>query len=141
MTNTARRTPEDYVAIAIVTLAVTLIVSVVSCKPAQAQDGFASYYTKASCKREGTSGVYTASGEPYNEGALTCALPWKPNDRMWAVYGHRTGHTVFVRHNDKGPGKGPQSKGVIIDLTPEAFKQVCGSLEQGKCEVSIQGVI
>ena len=119
----------------------SMVAVMLSCEPVQAQDGYASYYTVASCKREGTSGVYTASGEPYIEQAMTCALPVKPDNRIYSVYGVVCQKTVYVRHNDRGPGKRPQAKGVIIDLTPEAFRQVCGSLEQGKCEVSIQGVL
>ena len=129
---------EDWIAIAIV--GVVALFVMLSCEPAQAQEGYASYYTVRSCQREGTSGVYTASQEPYLEQAMTCALPWKPNDAIYSVYGHKTGNTVYVRHNDKGPGKGPQAKGVIVDLTPRAFKEVCGALEQGKCEVAVQRV-
>lgn len=112
---------------------------------ALAADGFATYYTVASCQREGTSGVYTASGERYDESAMTCALPKQVGERKWGrefmVYGHNTGKSVVVRYNDQGPGNGPQSKGVVIDLTPAAFKEVCGDLKQGKCKISYMEVL
>lgn len=88
----------------------------------RAEDGTASYYTVKSCQREGTSGIWTASGERYNEEALTCALPWRPDGREYMVYSHETGKSVVVRHNDFGPGKGPRRRGVVIDLTPAAWR-------------------
>ena len=35
----------------------------------EAAEGYATYYTVASCQREGTSGVWTANGERYQENA------------------------------------------------------------------------
>ena len=43
--------------------------------------GLATYYTEESCKREGTSGVYTANGEKFDEKALTCAM----RSRAWGT--------------------------------------------------------
>lgn len=105
-----------------------------------AETGFATYYTVKSCQREGTSGVFTANGEHYDESALTCALPGRRFGAFYAIYGVNTGKSIVVRHNDYGPGKKPRKRGVIVDLTPRAFKEVCGDLKQGKCEVSIQEV-
>lgn len=109
-------------------------------KSAWAETGYATYYTVKSCQLEGTSGVYTANGEKYDECAMTCALRNRHFGRFYAVYGVGSHKTVFVRHNDYGPGKGPKKAGVVIDLTPAAFKEVCGDLKQGKCEVSVQEV-
>lgn len=89
---------------------------------AEAADGLASYYTTESCQREGTSGVFTATGERYNESASTCALPWRPDNAEYMVYAHDTGLSVVVRHNDRGPGRGPRARGVVIDLTPAAWR-------------------
>ena len=108
---------------------------------AWAENGYATYYTVKSCQQEGTSGVYTANGEKYDEGAMTCALRNRHFGRFYAVYGVASHNTMFVRHNDYGPGKGPRKAGVVIDLTPLAFKEVCGDLKQGRCEVSIQEII
>lgn len=110
------------------------------CQIAFAETGQASYYTVKSCQSEGTSGVYTASGEKYDEQGLTCARRSRVFGALWLVYGTKTGKSIVVRQNDFGPGKKPYSKGVIIDLTPRAFEIVCGNLLIGKCEVSVQGV-
>ena len=42
---------------------------------ARAEMTQASFYTRESAQREGTSGIWTASGERYNENAQTCAHP------------------------------------------------------------------
>lgn len=101
-----------------------VVLGVAGCGEALAKDGLASYYTVKSCQAEGTSGVYTATGDRYDEGALTCALPWKPDGKLYMVYAHETGRSVVVRHNDLGPGRGPQRKGVVIDLTPRAWREL-----------------
>lgn len=115
------------------------------CDVAEAADGLASYYTVKSCQREGTSGVYTATGERYDEGALTCALPWKPDGAEYVVYAHETGRQIVVRHNDFGPGRGPRRKGVVIDLTPRGWADLgFKRLDQdgnGHIEVSYQKVL
>lgn len=113
-----------------------------------AADGFASYYTARSCAKEAQDynlsgnywGATTANGEAYDEGALTCALRRRDFGKSYMVYGHKTGKSVIVRHNDFGPGKKPTARGVIVDLTPRAFKAVCGDLKMGRCEVSVQEV-
>lgn len=110
------------------------------CADACAFSGDASYYTKASCQMEGTSGVYTASGEHFDEQALTCAVRSHKFGSSYLVYGVKTRRTVVVRHNDFGPGRGPTRKGVVIDLTPRAFEEVCGGLGLGKCQVEVQKI-
>ena len=110
-------------------------------KEAEAAERYATYYTGASTKAEGRSGVWTASGERYNEKAMTCAMRRRDFGKEYAVYGQETGRTAFVKQNDFGPGRGPQKKGVIVDLSPAAFKEVCGDLKQGKCQVSVQEVL
>ena len=107
---------------------------------AGAEEGFATYYTTKSCQSEGNSGLWTASGQRFDEGEMTCAKRTREWGKVWAVYGHETGKTAYVKNNDYGPGKGPTAKGVIIDLTPRAFKDVCGELALGKCRVSVQEV-
>lgn len=129
---------EDWIAVAIVALIACIVLS--SCEPVHAFDGYATYYTEASCKTEGTSGVYTASGAVYDESAMTCALRNRHFGRFWAVYGHDTEQTIYVRNTDYGPGNGPKMAGVVIDLTPAAFLEVCGDLAKGKCMVSVQEV-
>lgn len=103
-----------------------------------ASEGYASYYTEASCKREGTSGIYTANGERFNEAALTCALRSRAWGRSYKVTNLDNQKTVMVRHNDYGPGRGPASKGVIIDLTPAAFQALGAKPKQGKIRVRVE---
>ena len=105
-----------------------------------AEEGWATYYTVASCRREGTSGVYTASGERFDESAMTCAMRRRDWGTQFLIYGERSGRSVVVTLTDYGPGKKPTARGVIIDLTPTAFKEVCGDLSQGKCVVSVQEI-
>lgn len=126
-----------------------LLVAVVGilggCEPAHAMEGMATFYTTESTRSEGNSGVVTANGERYNAAAMTCALrvPMKygKSGKHYLVYGHKTGRSVVVRQNDFGPGEVPYYQhGHIVDLTPAAFRAVCGDLSIGKCQVSVQEV-
>jgi rare lipoprotein A len=114
------------------------IVLLVACLGAIAEEGDASYYTEESCKREGTSGVYTANGERFNEKAFTCARRSRAWGTEWKVTNLENGRSIIVRQNDFGPGKGPAAKGVIIDLTPTAFEALGGKLKKGKVKVKVE---
>jgi rare lipoprotein A len=87
-----------------------------------AAEGFATYYTEESCKREGTSGVWTANGEKFDEKALTCAMRSREWGATFEVTNLENGKVILVRLNDFGPGVGPTARGVIIDLTPAGMK-------------------
>lgn len=87
-----------------------------------AAEGLATYYTEESCKREGTSGVWTASGERFDESALTCAMRSRKWGSKFKVTNLANGKSIIVRLNDFGPGKKPTARGVIIDLTPAGMK-------------------
>jgi rare lipoprotein A len=102
--------------------------------------GFATYYTVASCQREGTSGVFTASGQRYDESKFTCALRRRDWNSKWKVTNLATGKSVVVTLTDYGPGKGPTAKGVVIDLTPVAFEAIGGKLKDGKMKVHVEKV-
>lgn len=88
---------------------------------AETVQGIATFYTVKSCQKEGTSGVYTASGQKYDEGKLTCALRSRDWGGQYKVTNLSNGKSVIVRHNDYGPGRGPTKRGVVIDLSPKAF--------------------
>lgn len=134
-------------------LAFILAISLCGCAPALAAEGFATYYTAKSCAKEAKDlnlkgsywGAQTANGEAYDEKAMTCALqaPLKYGEsgKTYFVIAEGSDGGVFVRHNDSGPAKKPRSRGVIIDLTPAAFLEVCGDLSKGKCKVNVQEVI
>lgn len=110
------------------------------CSPAIAAEGFATYYTTKSCQIEGNSGLVTASGRPFKESAMTCAMRRRDWGTKFLVYGQKTGRSVVVTLTDYGPGKKPAKRGIIIDLTPAAFKEVCGDFSIGKCLVNVQVV-
>lgn len=88
--------------------------------------GIATYYTTDSCIKEGTSGVFTASGEPFREQDFTLALPRRDFGKRYRVCNIATGRCAVARHNDIGPGRGPRARGVIADLTPAVFDALGG---------------
>ena len=104
--------------------------------------GVATFYTVASCKREGTSGVFTASGERYIEGKMTCALRSRDFGGLYRVTNKANGRSVVVRHNDYGPGKGPTKRGVVIDLSPASFDALGGRRGEtwGEINVSVERI-
>lgn len=104
------------------------------------ESGFATYYTVESCKREGTSGVFTANGEKYDESAFTCARRSRKWGTKFKVTNKETGLSVILTLNDYGPERGPTAKGVIIDLTPAAFKVLGAKKKQGKMEVEVEEI-
>lgn len=95
----------------------------------------ASYYTVASCKREGTSGI-CASGERLKDDAYTCAS-WDYPFGTWLmvclVGGNRC---VFVRVNDRGPTKRLYRSGRRIDLSRAAFLDLA-PLSKGVIKVEV----
>ena len=77
---------------------------------AHAQSGIASVY----------SGERTANGEYAHAGRLTAAHRSLPFGTLVRVTHKRTGRSVVVRINDRGPFVG----GRIIDLTPAAARAI-----------------
>jgi rare lipoprotein A len=75
---------------------------------ASAQSGIASVYDYSNSR--------TASGERMTRGALTAAHRTLPFGTMVRVTDNRTGRSVVVRINDRGPFVA----GRVIDLTPAA---------------------
>ena len=102
-----------------------------------ALEGYATWYSRESCQREGNSGIYTASGERFREDALTCALPSHSFGGFYKVcLKEDSNRCVTVRHNDYGSGKKPRSKGVLIDLSKCAFEMLA-PVNRGKIKVII----
>lgn len=106
-----------------------------------AGEGWATYFTHASCIREGNSGIM-ANGQNLDDEMMICALPWKgrPDGREIMVTNIETGKSIVVTWADKGPGKGPRKRGVVIDLSKKAFEEVCGDTKQGRCRVGFMEV-
>lgn len=116
-----------------------LAASILITAPAFAAEGIASYYTAASCKREGTSGIWTASQERFDENALTCALPHRRFGGKYKVTNLDNGRSVVVRHNDLGPNKKLQKAGRIIDLSKGAFERIA-STKKGLIRVRVEAL-
>lgn len=72
-------------------------------------------------------GKQTASGQPFNQYALTAAHPKLPFGTRVRVTNLNNGKEVIVRINDRGPYKG----GRIIDLSRAAARQL---------EMEVEGV-
>lgn len=109
-------------------------------------NGFATWFTVESCRREGTSGI-TASGRRLDDCALWCALPTRPSctssgRRGWGrkirVTNQATGQSVVVEQWDLGPGRRARARGVVVDLTPAAFLALGGRLKDGRLAVRVE---
>lgn len=118
-----------------------LVISIVSlfvmCGLAYADT--ASYYTYESCVREGTSGVYTASGERFNENDLTCAMRSREWGARYKITNLDNQKSVIVRLNDFGPNKKLWNKGRKVDLSKGAFEKIA-DLRKGIIKVKIERV-
>lgn len=90
------------------------------------ESGFASWYGP------GFHGRRTANGEKYNMYDLTAAHPRLPFGTRLEVRNVKTGQTVTVRVNDRGPFK----KGRILDLSYAAARQA-GVFAPGTAYVEI----
>ena len=95
-------------------------------RPDQAY-GLASYYGKK------FHGRRTASGERYNMHAMTAAHRSLPFGKMVKVTHVKSGRSVKVRINDRGPF----IKGRIIDLSYAAAKKL-GMLSEGVARVNVR---
>jgi rare lipoprotein A len=91
---------------------------------AEPTQGWASYYKH---------GKRTANGERFNPSGLTAAHRTLPFGTKVRVKNERTGKSVVVRINDRGPF----IKGRIIDLSEGAASQV-GLVKSGVDKVSIE---
>jgi rare lipoprotein A len=89
--------------------------------------GLASWYGKF------FQGRTTASGEPYNQNAMTCAQRNLPLGSLLRVTNLRNNRSVIVRVNDRGPV--PQDR--VIDLSRAAAERL-GFSQQGVAPVKIE---
>lgn len=89
--------------------------------------GMASWYGP------GFDGNYTASGEVFNQNALTAAHPSLPMGTRVRVTNLDTGRTVLVRINDRGPYHG----GRILDLSAGAAR-IIGLTDSGVAPIRLE---
>ncbi len=92
-------------------------------KPTQVQTGTASWYRDHR----------TASGERFNVNAMCAAHRTLPFGSKVRVVDLKTGHSVIVRINDRGP----YIRGRIIDLTVGAAREL-GTYHRGIARVRIE---
>jgi rare lipoprotein A (peptidoglycan hydrolase) len=91
------------------------------------QRGMATWY--------GSHGGSTASGERMKPSAMTAAHRTLPFDTRVRVTHAKTGKSVVVRINDRGP----YGRGRIIDLSPAAARKL-GIVDEGVAPVVIEVV-
>ena len=87
------------------------------------QTGECSYYTRESCRAEGTSGI-TASGEPLDDAACTAASWFYPFGTVLRVYCWETDRVVYVLVTDRGPNWRLVRQGRILDLSLRAAERL-----------------
>jgi rare lipoprotein A len=97
----------------------------------QTRIGLASYYGK------GLQGKKTADGERFDKNDISAAHPTYPLGTRMRVTNLRNGRSINVRVNDRGPTKPNRDKGVIIDLSEEAAREL-GFARQGKTRVKTE---
>jgi rare lipoprotein A (peptidoglycan hydrolase) len=95
--------------------------------PAFHEVGLASFYAND------LAGRLTANGERYQPDALTAAHRRLPFGTHVRVTARRSGRSVVVRINDRGP----YVAGRIIDLSHEAARRI-GMLPSGVLEVTVE---
>jgi len=93
------------------------------------ETGTASYYGAQH------QGKRTASGEPFNQHAMTAAHRQLPFGTRVKVTNLANDKSVIVRINDRGP----HTRGRLIDLSREAAAQL-GMLQGGTAHVRIQSL-
>ncbi|MCS6790050.1 MAG: septal ring lytic transglycosylase RlpA family protein [Bacteroidia bacterium] len=93
------------------------------------EEGEASYYAPS------FHGRRTASGEKYDRNALTAAHRTLPFGTQIRVTEKRSGRSVIVRINDRGPHR----VGRIVDLSERAAREL-GIIAQGIAQVHIEVV-
>lgn len=91
------------------------------------QQGIASWYGP------GFHGRRSASGEPFNQNAMTAAHRTLPFGTQVRVTNLRTGASVIVRINDRGPF----TRGRVIDLSRAAAGEI-GMLGSGVAPVKVE---
>jgi rare lipoprotein A len=120
-----------------IVILIVVAYTLIACKPAHAFTTEASYYTTASCIKEGTSGVTTASGGRFDENAYTCASwDYRFGQKLLVSY---KGRSVVVTVNDRGPSKKLYAKGRRLDLSAGAFSKLA-PLARGIISVEVKEI-
>lgn len=102
----------------------------------------ASWYSAASCKREGTWKKYggqMANGEVFADEKMVCASWDFPFKTILKVTNLVNGKTVIVEVSDRGPSKKLYKKGRKLDLSQGAFAKIA-NLKSGVIQVAIEQI-
>ena len=99
--------------------------------PVRAQTGLASYYGP------GFDGQRTASGELFDQDAMTAAHRTLPFGTIVRVTNLENGRRVKLRVTDRGPYGPNRAKGCIIDVSTAAARRL-GFLKDGIARVRVQ---
>jgi rare lipoprotein A len=98
----------------------------------ETQTGLASYYHPS------LHGNETASGIPFDNGAMMAAHPTYPLGTVVRVTNlEKAGAVVEVRITDRGPTAENTAEGVIIDLSGAAAEQL-GMIVEGRVQVKVE---
>jgi rare lipoprotein A len=81
-------------------------------------------------------GRRTASGERFDKNAMVAAHPSLPFGTVVRVTNVKNGRSTSVRIVDRGPAKRIQRRGIIIDLSHGAARQL-GFVAQGRTPVRL----
>lgn len=101
--------------------------------------GIASYYSKND-KCDPFLHTTTASGEKFDEGALTCAMRHRDFGHYYKVTNLENKKSVIVKHNDFGPSKKLfEKENRIVDLSKSAFEQIA-DLDKGLVKVKVERI-
>jgi rare lipoprotein A len=95
------------------------------------REGLASYYGP------GFDGRTTASGVVFDMKAMVAAHPTYPFGTMVRVTNLTNRRSVDVRIIDRGPARGPQAAGVLIDVSYGAA-QALGFIRDGRTRVRLE---
>lgn len=100
-------------------------------RPVEIRNGLASYYGRE------FHGAVTASGARFDMNAMVAAHPSYPFGTVVRVTNLQNGRSVRVRIVDRGPASGPQTAGVVIDLSYGAARRL-GFVQAGRARVRIE---
>lgn len=114
---------------ALVGLTIAGAVCLFTASAAQAQCGHASWYGP------GFHGRTTANGERFNMGAMTAAHKTMPFGTKLKVTNKRSGKSVVVRINDRGPFV----RGRMLDLSKAAATKI-GLIKAGSGSVCVERI-
>lgn len=95
-----------------------------------------SYYTKASCLKEGTSGIM-ANGERLVDTDLVAASWDYDFGTKLRVTNISSGKSVIVTVKDRGPAKRLYRRGRKLDLSRRAFENI-SELRKGVTKVKVE---